>query len=169
MAKIRSQHVVRVIDTGKMENGTPFMVMEYLEGKDLSGVLEEEGRVPIDVAVDYVLQACEAMAEAHAVGIVHRDLKPANLFLAKQPDRRSIVKVLDFGISKVVDPKSVVPVQQSTCSQKWDAYHRSQDCFAPFFIRNGKGGSILKPEAFQVCVDVPSPAMVCDYDNRAGK
>jgi tRNA A-37 threonylcarbamoyl transferase component Bud32 len=110
VAKIRSQHVVRVIDTGKMEDGTPFMVMEYLEGKDLSELLlecETAGtHLPLEAAVDHVLEACEAMAEAHAAGIVHRDLKPANLFLARQADRRSIVKVLDFGISKLVDPAS---------------------------------------------------------------
>jgi eukaryotic-like serine/threonine-protein kinase len=74
--------------------------MEYLEGMDLGELLEERGPVPIGVAVDYVLQACEAIAEAHAAGIVHRDLKPPNLFLAQQPDGGAIVKVLDFGISK---------------------------------------------------------------------
>lgn len=58
--------------------------------------------------------------------------------------------------------------QQSTCVQKWDAYTRSQECFAPFFIRTGQG-SFLKPEAYLACQDIPSPAMVCDYDKRAGK
>ncbi len=105
-AKIRSQHVARVIDTGKMANGAPFMVMEYLQGKDLSQLLTANGPFPIETAVDYVLQAIEALAEAHNAGIVHRDLKPANLFLAEQPDRRSIIKLLDFGISKVHDPST---------------------------------------------------------------
>lgn len=114
VAKIRSQHVARVIDTGKMDDGTPFMVMEYLEGQDLSVLLEESGRLPLETAVDYMLQACEAMAEAHAAGIIHRDLKPANLFLAKQPDRRSIVKVLDFGISKAADPGSAQLTRTAT-------------------------------------------------------
>ena len=99
-AKIESEHVARVIDVGVLESGSPYMVMEYLEGRDLSAVVEERGAVSVEEATTYVLQACEALAEAHAAGIVHRDLKPANLFLARRADKRSIVKVLDFGISK---------------------------------------------------------------------
>jgi serine/threonine-protein kinase len=99
-AKIQSEHVARVIDVGTLETGSPFMVMEYLEGRDLADVLRERGALPIEDAVGYVLQACEAIAEAHAASIVHRDLKPANLFLAGRADKRSIIKVLDFGISK---------------------------------------------------------------------
>ena len=79
------------------------MVMEYLKGEDLSRVIATRGPVPVEDAVRYVLQACKAIAEAHALRIVHRDLKPSNLFLAKQPDQRVIVKVLDFGISKFLD------------------------------------------------------------------
>src|SRR5580704_5510198 len=78
--KIKSEHVARVTDVGKLENGSPYMVMEYLEGDDLAGMLEKTGRLPVAQAVDFVLQACEAIAEAHSLGIVHRDLKPANLF-----------------------------------------------------------------------------------------
>src|SRR3954465_9187612 len=78
--KIKSEHVARVTDVGTLENGAPYMVMEYLEGRDLSSVVKS-GQVPVLDAVDYVLQACEAIAEAHRLGIVHRDLKPANLFL----------------------------------------------------------------------------------------
>ena len=99
-AKIKSQHVARVTDVGTLDNGLPYIVMEYLEGMDLSDLLEKYGPLSVGVAVDYVLQACEAIAEAHAAGIVHRDLKPPNLFLAQQPDGSAIVKVLDFGISK---------------------------------------------------------------------
>ncbi len=99
--QLKSEHVARVIDVGNMENGAPFMVMEYLEGKDLSTLLEEGDSLPPGIAVDYVLQACEAIAEAHRLGIVHRDLKPANLFLTQRVDGRALIKVLDFGISKV--------------------------------------------------------------------
>jgi serine/threonine-protein kinase len=99
-AKIQSEHVARVIDVGTLESGSPYMVMEYLQGRDLAQVLEERKRLPFEEAVGYVLQASEAIAEAHAASIVHRDLKPANLFLADRADKRSIVKVLDFGISK---------------------------------------------------------------------
>lgn len=98
--KIKSEHVVRVIDVGRLPTGSPYMVMEYLEGEDLSQRLVR-GRVPIEDAVDYVIQSCEAMHVAHRSGIVHRDLKPANLFLTQRPDGSALVKVLDFGISKV--------------------------------------------------------------------
>ncbi len=99
--KIKSEHVARVIDVGSLENGAPFMVMEYLDGGDLSAWLEQRGALPIEQAVEFVLQACEAIAEAHGLGIVHRDLKPANLFCVRRPDGVLSVKVLDFGISKL--------------------------------------------------------------------
>src|SRR5580692_5941948 len=78
--KIKSEHVARVSDVGQLENGSPYMVMEYLDGRDLAAWLKQRGAMSVEMAVDFVLQACEAIAEAHAVGIVHRDLKPANLF-----------------------------------------------------------------------------------------
>lgn len=98
--QIQSEHVARVIDVGTLENGAPYMVMEYLQGQDLSQVLAERGPLYIDEACEYVIQACSAIAEAHALGIVHRDLKPANLFMTTRPDGSPLVKVLDFGISK---------------------------------------------------------------------
>lgn len=99
--RIKSEHVARVSDVGKLENGAPYMVMEYLEGSDLSDWLSTRGPLPVEQAVDFVLQASEAIAEAHVLGIVHRDLKPANLFAIRRPDGSSSIKVLDFGISKV--------------------------------------------------------------------
>ena len=99
-AKIRSEHVARVIEVGELDTGTPYMVMEYLEGCDLAERIRSEPPVTASDAARFLLQACEALAEAHAAGIVHRDLKPANLFLAQQPDHTVSVKVLDFGISK---------------------------------------------------------------------
>ncbi len=98
---LRSQHVTRVSDVGTLENGAPYLAMELLDGRDLAAVLEERGRLPIPEAVEYVLQACEAVGEAHRNGIVHRDLKPANLFLTTHADGSPCVKVLDFGVSKV--------------------------------------------------------------------
>jgi hypothetical protein len=100
-ARITSEHVARVMDTGVLDGGAPYLVMEYLEGSDLGAVVERRGRVSVDEAIEYVLQACEAIVEAHDLGIVHRDLKPANLFLSKRADGSPLVKVLDFGISKV--------------------------------------------------------------------
>ena len=102
-ARIRGEHVARVIDVGVFDDGAPFIVLEYLDGQDLADLLEKEGRFSVADAVRYVLQACSALAEAHSAKIVHRDLKPANLFLAKGPDRRKKIKVLDFGVSKIVD------------------------------------------------------------------
>ena len=104
--KIKSEHVARVIDVGTLETGSPYMVMEYLDGQDLHQLVQKRGAVGVDEACDYVLQACEALAEAHALSIVHRDLKPANLFLSHRADGSPCVKVLDFGISKVLNPKS---------------------------------------------------------------
>jgi len=104
--KIKNEHVARVLDVGTMDDGVPFMVMEYLDGHDLAEELVRRKRLPVDEAVNYVLQANEAIAEAHSVGIVHRDLKPANLFLAKRPGGTQIIKVLDFGISKLVTGSS---------------------------------------------------------------
>jgi serine/threonine protein kinase len=99
-ARIESEHVARVIDVGALPSGAPYMVMEYLDGQDLARRVTDHGALPVEEAVDYLLQACEAIAEAHALGIVHRDLKPANLFLTRRADGMSFVKVLDFGISK---------------------------------------------------------------------
>jgi len=100
--RISSEHVARVTDVGRLENSSPYMVMEYLDGVDL-GEHPKGAALPIENAVDFVLQACEAIAVAHALGIVHRDLKPANLFLTRRPDGSELIKVLDFGISKVVE------------------------------------------------------------------
>jgi serine/threonine protein kinase len=102
-AKIKSEHVTRVYDVGTSQSGSPFIVMEKLDGLDLEQLVERDGVLPIAQAIDYVLEACEALAEAHALGIVHRDLKPANLFLTHRADGSSCVKVLDFGISKFKD------------------------------------------------------------------
>jgi serine/threonine-protein kinase len=102
--KIKGEHVSRVYDVGTLEDGAPYIVMEYLEGEDLAAWLERRGPMPATQAVDFVLQACEAIAEAHSLGIVHRDLKPANLFCTERPDGQPSIKVLDFGISKIITP-----------------------------------------------------------------
>lgn len=102
IVRLKSVHVARVFDVGTLDDGTPFYVMELLEGEDLSRVVAKRGRLPVEQAVDYVLEACEAIAEAHTLGVVHRDLKPANLFVARGAGGRGSVKVLDFGVSKMV-------------------------------------------------------------------
>lgn len=103
-ARLTSDHVVRIYDVGTLDSGAPFMVMELLRGEDLATLLERQGPAPVEVAIEYVLQACDAVAEAHTTGIVHRDLKPSNLFVSRRSDGRPLVKVLDFGISKAMNP-----------------------------------------------------------------
>jgi serine/threonine-protein kinase len=103
LARLRGIHTVRVLDTGYIEGGSPYMVLEYLDGRDLRAVLDEDGHLPLARAIDYLLQACEALAEAHGLGMVHRDLKPENLFLTRLPDDTEVVKIIDFGISQRID------------------------------------------------------------------
>ncbi|MCA9600153.1 MAG: protein kinase [Myxococcales bacterium] len=105
--KITSEHVARVLDVGTSESGVPYMVMEYLSGNDLADELVSRGTLPVEEAVGWVMQASEAVAEAHVAGIIHRDLKPANLFLHQRADGSRLVKVLDFGISKSVNGGSM--------------------------------------------------------------
>jgi serine/threonine-protein kinase len=90
-AQLTSEHVARVLDVGTLATGAPFMVMELLDGSDLEGVLRERGPLPVTEAVDYIRQACDAVAEAHERGIVHRDLKPGNLFLARDARGRTLI------------------------------------------------------------------------------
>jgi serine/threonine-protein kinase len=103
-ARIQSEHVARVIDFGTLESGAPYMVMEHLSGADLSQLAGQ--RLPIEETVEYVLQACEGIADAHAMGVIHRDVKPANLFVTRRSDGSPLVKVLDFGISKATDEEA---------------------------------------------------------------
>jgi serine/threonine-protein kinase len=100
-AKVKSDHVARVSDVGRVDGGTPFIVMEYLEGTDLAGMIDKGGPLPVEEACEIGLQACEALAEVHAAGIVHRDLKPSNLFVTRRADGSPSLKLLDFGISKL--------------------------------------------------------------------
>jgi eukaryotic-like serine/threonine-protein kinase len=102
VSRIRSEHVVRVHDIGELAgSGVPYLVMECLDGLDLAAVLARRGPFPVPLAIECIMQACEALAEAHALGIIHRDLKPANLFLGEGVDGSPCVKVLDFGISRM--------------------------------------------------------------------
>lgn len=108
-ARIRCEHVVRVFDVGALADNTPYIVMEYLDGDDLEHVIARRHHLPVDEAVDYLLQACEAIAEAHVAGIVHRDLKPGNLALCRRPDGSPLIKVLDFGVSKLLLKARLTP------------------------------------------------------------
>ncbi|WP_437876234.1 serine/threonine-protein kinase [Sorangium sp. So ce513] len=101
-AKIKSRHVVRVTDADRLPSGAPYIVMEWLDGGDLASIVEREGPMDPPRAARHVIEACEALGEAHALGIVHRDLKPSNLFAARQPDGSTCTKIVDFGISKLL-------------------------------------------------------------------
>ena len=112
---LESRHVAKVLSAGELPDGRPFIVMEHLVGRDLARIQSERGRLPVEEVVEYMLQACAGVGAAHAQGIVHRDLKPANIFVAGyegDPSARAtddahplpIVKVLDFGVSKIIDP-----------------------------------------------------------------
>jgi serine/threonine-protein kinase len=105
--RIKNEHVVKVIDVFTGEAGQPpYMLMEFLVGEDLGQVVHGKGPLPVDVAVDYILQASECIAEAHNYGIVHRDIKPSNILLTQSSDGMPLVKVLDFGISKALVPEA---------------------------------------------------------------
>jgi eukaryotic-like serine/threonine-protein kinase len=134
--RIMSEHVARVIDVGTLENGAPYMVMEYLEGGDLAGWLQQRGALPIEQAVEFVLQACVAVADAHALGIVHRDLKPANLFCVRRSDGQLSIKVLDFGISKLTDMTGTGP---SPAMTKTSAMMGSPLYMSPEQMQSSKG------------------------------
>jgi eukaryotic-like serine/threonine-protein kinase len=115
--RIRSDHVARVLDVGTLEGAhVPFIVMEYLQGRDLARELAARGSLPVDEVARHVLEACDAVGEAHARGIVHRDLKPANLFLAERSGGTQMIKVLDFGISKMIGsgPKGLSITEPAT-------------------------------------------------------
>lgn len=109
VANLTSPHVARVYDSGFTEQKEPYIVMEFLEGEDLR-LVSRRGAMPVEEVVDYLLQVCHALAEAHENGIVHRDLKPANLFLTNLKDGSRILKVLDFGIAKEIDADPVTEI-----------------------------------------------------------
>jgi tRNA A-37 threonylcarbamoyl transferase component Bud32 len=115
-ALLKGAHVARVIDIGSLENGEPYIVMEYLDGENLESLLRRVGPLPIATAATWLLEACEAVAEAHALGIIHRDLKPANLFLASGVGGHQSIKVFDFGISKIMSPSNLEPALTRTVS-----------------------------------------------------
>ncbi len=129
-ARLRSVHIAKTLDMGQLEDGQPFLVMELLVGCDLGAALAARRCPPIAEIVQWVLQACEGLAEAHAAGIVHRDLKPANLFLARDPSGKEIVKLLDFGISKVAADGALTST---------DAAFGSPMYMSPEQLRSSKG------------------------------
>lgn len=101
MAQVNSRHVAQAFDADVLEDGSPYLVMEYLDGRDLRAELKLRRAIPYPEAVAYMVQACAGVAAVHEQGIIHRDLKPNNLFVT-QLDAARCLKVLDFGIVKLL-------------------------------------------------------------------
>jgi serine/threonine-protein kinase len=112
IARIKTEHVVQLMDVGVFR-GAPFLVMEHLAGEDLRRLVGRRGPLRLTVAVDYVMQALQAVAEAHMKGIVHRDLKASNLFVLQRPDGSPLIKVIDFGIAKSLGEEALTGVTQT--------------------------------------------------------
>jgi serine/threonine-protein kinase len=136
-SSLESEHVARVFDVGYGADGAPFMVMELLEGKDLDHHVRKLGRLEIAQAATWVIEACDAIAEAHRRGIVHRDLKPSNLFVAEQPGHAPRIKVLDFGISKQTTLEAG-PESQATQLTATDSTLGSPHYMSPEQLRSSK-------------------------------
>ena len=96
----RSEHIIKVFDSGQADDSVHFMVMEYLEGESLREVMDREEKIDVPRACGFIVQACGGLAEVHGQGIIHRDIKPENLMLVKDERGRERVKILDFGIAK---------------------------------------------------------------------
>jgi serine/threonine-protein kinase len=131
VAQLQSEHVARVSDSGLLPDGSPFVVMDFLEGHDLEEEIKKRSPLPIDEAVGHILAASEAIAEAHACGIIHRDIKPKNLFLAMKVGGLPVLKVLDFGLAKVE------PLQNASVTHSQDVFG-SPAYMAPEQMRSAK-------------------------------
>ena len=129
LALLRDKHCVQVMDVGAMTDGTPFMVLELLEGCDLRGVLREGGPLTVAATTSFMLQAARAVSEVHALGLIHRDLKPDNLFLARQAVGKDVIKLIDFGISKSL-------LETSSHATQVDSYLGSPHFMSPEQIRS---------------------------------
>jgi serine/threonine-protein kinase len=134
---IDSEHIVRVLDSGSDEaTGQLYLVMEYLEGEDLQKIIERCGPLDVPAALSIAVQALEGLRRAHSAGIVHRDIKPANLFLAFRPGGDVTVKLLDFGIAKIMaDPLSV---QQTTALTNSEGFLGSPLYMSPEQVQSSR-------------------------------
>lgn len=137
-AALRSEHVARVLDVGELPSGDPYMVMEYLDGSPLSRVIRTRAPLPVEEAVDYLLQACDAIGEAHRLGIIHRDLKPGNMFIVKRPNGSPLLKVLDFGISKVLRGEGDSGIEQEQTLTATNMVMGSPQYASPEQLRSSK-------------------------------
>jgi len=165
---MRGEHVVRIFDVGTLDDGSPFIAMECLEGKDLGAVLDANAPLEPSIAVDYILQASEAIAEAHALGVVHRDLKPANLFLTKRVDGTPCVKVLDFGVSKIAPEADFgAELDETASSSRTGGAERVPPASEPPAAGRGRitrSSALIGSPRYMAPEQIRSPA---DVDGRA--
>lgn len=125
---IRHHNIVGMFDLGQLEDGSLYLVMEYLEGRDWAADLEKEGPQPIAKVVHILSQACDALGAAHEAGIVHRDIKPENIFLVRRSGDPNFVKVLDFGISKIREgAAALAPSKTQTGTAMGTPYYMSPE------------------------------------------
>lgn len=103
MAQLTHPNTVKVFNYGELEDGSLYIVMEFLEGRNLNRAVKREGPMTVERAIPILIQVCGALQEAHSMGIIHRDLKPENIFLARQMGMEEYPKVLDFGLAKVTE------------------------------------------------------------------
>jgi hypothetical protein len=134
LAALRSEHVVRVMDVGQLDSGRPYLVMEHLDGVHLEALLDQQGPLSVETAISYVLQVCEPLAEAHALGIVHRDIKPENLFLWSGGPAKDTIKVLDFGLAKQLGRGKALGVTGPQDSLGSPAYMSPEQITTPHLV-----------------------------------
>jgi serine/threonine-protein kinase len=131
-SKVEGDHAARVLDAGRLEgSGLPYMVMERVDGPNLAELLRREGFLPVDTAVDFILQACDALSRAHACGIVHRDFKPENVVLSARRDGSPCLKLLDFGIAKALETDAELPLKTQLDVAGSPAYMSPEQMLAP--------------------------------------
>jgi len=132
-AALKSPHSVRIFDVDRLEDGTPYIVMEFLEGQTLRDYLRQIEKAPLERAITWALQICAVLGEAHAAGLVHRDIKPSNLFLVKSSHADGHIKLVDFGLAKHVEHADYDTVTDSDVVVGSPAY------MAPERVRAGVG------------------------------
>ena len=122
-AGLRTPHIARVLDIGTLESNIPYFVMEHVRGTNLRSLVDRMGPLPVEDACDYMLQACSALAEAHALGIIHRDDKPTNIVLTQTHGGETLIKMLDFGVAKFESPNIAGPSSHQTLDVMLGSLH----------------------------------------------
>ena len=125
---LRHPNTIRIFEYGASDDGVFFFAMELLDGLDLEMLVARSGRLAPARAIHVALQACGSLAEAHAAGIVHRDIKPANLFVTRVGEDRDFLKVLDFGVAKMIESDRAAKMTQAGDLMGTPAYMAPEAC-----------------------------------------